>query len=216
MNNFNDVSYKEIPTDEECMINAVKIAELIGEPASKVRKWAEYHEDNLYIKKVNGKFVYTQKSVEQFKLIQKLQQEKHMTHEQIKQYMKKHGLEYGKYSTGLINPNDPFGYDVLSTVLAQKTEIKLQEFMHTFMQHLEQQNIKFANDILFNVEETVQERIAESMKDVNSELQDIKKEIAVTKDMNEKLDFLKASMEQRKETNKESNKKTFWQRIFFR
>lgn len=231
MDKFNDVEYRPIPNDDECMVTAVKIGEILNEPASRIRKWAEYHEDNLYIKKINGRFVYTQKSIKQFEFIKDLKQNKGMTHEQIKQYMSKHGIETENFSTGVINPNDPFGYEVLSSALAQKTETKLNEFMNMFIQYQEANNIKLTESIKLDVEQTVQEQLKESMKDVNKQLEkqkeqneillkyvdSIQKEVSVTKEMNEKMDFLKNAMEERKKENElevNEEKQSFWSRLF--
>ena len=70
--NFYDVPYHIIPNDEECVINASQIGKRIGEAPSTIRTWANQYEEYLYIKKVNGRFVYTEKSVIQFEFIKKL------------------------------------------------------------------------------------------------------------------------------------------------
>lgn len=252
MDKFNDVEYKSIPKDEECMVTAVKIGEILNEPASRIRKWAEYHEDNLYIKKVNGRFVYTQKSIKQFEFIKDLKQNKGMTHEQIKQYMKKHGIECEKFSSGIINPNDPFGYEVLSSAIAQETENKLKEFMGMFIQYQEKNNIELVNLIKSDIEQIEQsvddrlklseekitnqtEKIQENIKTNNQELlkeineqkeqnkklleyvDSIQKEVAITREMNEKMDFMKNAMEERKKENQleiSSEKQSFWSKFF--
>lgn len=205
MEKYSDVEFHEIPKDEECIVTAVKIGEIIGEPASTIRKWAEYHEDNLYIKKINGRFVYTQKSIKQFEFIQDLKKNKNMTHEQIRQYMEKYKFSEENEISSLINPKDPFGYEILSSALAQQTEDKLKLFMNQFMTYIEEVNERNANRIKEDIEQTVQEQIKESMKE-------IKKEISVTKEMNDKLDKLRLAMEERKEKNREN--KGFWSKLF--
>lgn len=243
MDKFNDVEYRHIPTDEECFVTAVKIGDVIEEPASTIRKWAEYHEDNLYIKKINGRYAYTQRSIEQFQFIKKLKKENKMTHEQIKIYMEKHGTKWGDYSNGLINPDDPFGYEVLSVAIAQQTENKLKEFMTMFVQYQKNNNVELINTIKSNLdeleqnvddrlkisEEQTKETIRTNNESVISKLNDqeiqnvkilnhiesIQKEIAKTKDMNEKLDNIRESMEKRK--NESSNvKKSIWNKLFRR
>ncbi|WP_252251373.1 MerR family transcriptional regulator [Clostridium sp. VAP52] len=202
MNKYTDVNYKEIPKDEECYVTAVKIAEDLELPASKIRKWAEYHEDNLYIKKTKGRFSYTEKSIEQFRLIKELKFNKGMTHEQIKQYMSKRGRNLGEYDGGLINPQDPFGYDVLATKISMKNEQMLKDFFNTFMQYQQQENSKFIDCIRDEVSLTTQEQVKESMSMIESQLQlqkednvklnkqieEMKKELALTKESNEKLE----------------------------
>lgn len=202
MNAYNDVEFKEIPKDEECYVTAVKIGEIIGEPASRVRKWAEYHEDNLYIKKVNGRFVYTEKSIEQFKFIQALKQEKNMTHEQIKQHMKKHGMHYSQYDGGLIDPKDPFGYEGLSTAIAQKTQNQLNEFLANFIKYQEQNNVELINSVKTEVEQTVHEQLEDSMRDIEKELQEQKEE---NKKLSEQLEKVQDELSIAKEASIKSS-----------
>jgi hypothetical protein len=226
---YNDVEFKEIPKDEECMVTAVKIGEIINEPASRVRKWAEYHEDNLYIKKVNGRFAYTQKSIDQFKFIKELKQEKNMTHEQIRQHMNKHGMQYSQYDGGLIDPKDPFGYEALSSAISQKTEKQLKEFLVNFVQYQEKNNKELVKAVTIEVEQTVQEQLEDSMSGIQKELESqreenkklseqlnsIQKEIAVTQDLNLKMDNLKILMEQRKkESEEQPQHQGFFEKLF--
>lgn len=226
---YNDVEFKEIPTNEECMVTAVKIGEIIGEPASRIRKWAEYHEDNLYIKKTNGRFAYTQKSIEQFKFIKELKQEKNMTHEQIRQHMNKHGIHYSRYDGGLIDPKDPFGYEALASAISQKTQNELKDFLSNFITYQEDNNKKLAESIKTEVEQTVQEQLEDSMNGIKQELELqrqensklsnqltlIQQEIAVTQDLNSKMDNLKQLMEERKKESEEQSKNQgFFSKLF--
>ena len=197
---YNDVEYIEIPTNEECMVTAVKIGEILEEPPSRIRKWAEYHEDNLYVKKVNGRFAYTQKSIDQFKFIKDLKLNKNMTHEQIKQHMHKHGMQYSKYDGGLIDPKDPFGYEALSSAISQKTENQLKEFLVKFVEYQDHNNKELIKSITSEVEQTVQDQIEESMSEIEKELElqkesnkqlsqqlsDVQQELSLTKETNQK------------------------------
>jgi len=215
IDNYNDVEFKEIPKDEECMTTAVKIGEIIEEPASRIRKWAEYHEDNLYIKKINGRFAYTQKSVEQFKFIKDLKQNKNMTHEQIRQHMQKHGMHYSKYDGGLIDPRDPFGYEALSSAISQKTQEQLKEFLTNFIQYQEQSNQNLVKAVTLEVEQTVQDLVEESISGIEKELESqkennrilsqqlsiIQQELEVTQNINKKLEYKLESQSEQIKTN---------------
>jgi len=197
---YNDVEFKEIPTNEECMVTAVKIGEILGEPSSRIRKWAEYHEENLYVKKINGRFAYTQKSIDQFKFIKDLKLNKNMTHEQIKQHMHKHGMQYSQYDGGLIDPKDPFGYEALSSAISQKTQEQLKEFLVNFIQYQENNNGNLVKSITSEVEQTVQEQISESMGSIEKELQE-------QKENNQKLSQQLINVEKELVITKEENKK---------
>lgn len=206
MDKFNDVRFTQLPKDEECMVTAVKIGELIDEPTSTVRKWAEYHADNLYIKKIEGKFRYTIRSVDEFKFIQDCVRNKKMTHAQVKEHMSQHGSNYSQFDGGLLDPKDPFGYKALSASIAIENKKQLQDFMMSFVEYQENSHRKLIDELKGEVSDIVQETIEESLKG-------FKEELNATKETNEKIDRLRESMEQRKK--EENNKKKSWfKRIF--
>lgn len=206
MEKFNDTEFKELPKDEECMVTAVKIGEILNEPAHTIRKWAEYHEENMYIKKINGRFAYTQESIEQFKFVKDLVRNKNMTHEQVRQHMNKHGSQYSQYDGGLIDTKDPLGYKALSSAIALENQKQLQVFMENFIQYQEENNKKIMFELKREVAITAQEVIEESLKT-------FKEELLITRETNEKIDKLRESMEMRKE---ESEKKGLFSRFFTR
>lgn len=209
MDKFNDVEYRELPEDEECMVTAVKIGELLKEPVSTIRKWAEYHENNLYIKKIEGKFRYTLRSVDEFKFIQDCIRNKKMTHAQVKDHMKKHGTNYSQFDGGLLDPKDPMGFTALSASLALENKKQLLAFMNSFVEYQNENNQALIESIKKEVSTTVQETIEESLKE-------FKDELSVTKDLNEKLDRLRESMEHRKDESNKNKKIGFFSWIFKR
>jgi hypothetical protein len=146
---------------------------------------------------------------------------KNMTHEQIYQHMKKHGMQYSQYDGGLIDPKDPFGYEALSSAISQKTEKQLKEFLVNFVQYQEKNNKELVKAVTIEVEQTVQEKIEDSMSGIQKELElqreenkklseqlnSIQQEITVTQELNEKMDSIKQSMEQRKKESEEQQPK---------
>lgn len=202
-----DASYYQVPTDEECVLNAVQLGKLIDEPATTIRTWAGLHEQWLYIKKINDRFVYTQASIDQFKFIKDLCRHKNFTHKQISEHLSKHGFNYSQYDSGLVDPKDPLGYTALSSSLALENAKQLKKFMEKFVEFQKENNKILIKEMKKEVSTTVEEKIEESLKD-------FKEELAVTKEINETLDNLRTKMEERKKVEEERNEnKGFFSRF---
>lgn len=218
---YNDVNYSNLPSDDECILNAVQISKLVGEPASTIRTWAERHQNNLYIKKINGRFVYTNASVEQFRFIKSLCREKKMTHDQIEEHLNKKGFQYQKYDGGLINPEDPLGYEALASQIMIKNQDMMKQFLVEFVKYQEQFKEEIKSDIKSEVAITVDDRMESNL---NSFKEDLKEEFKSYIDQrefdyknrdNEIIDSLKKHMEESQRKFEENNaKKSFWSRIF--
>lgn len=217
---YNDVNYSNLPSDDECMLNAVQISKIVGEPASTIRTWAERHQNNLYIKKINGRFVYTQASVDQFKFIKILCREKNMTHEQIYDHISKKGFEYQKYDSGLINPEDPLGYEALASQIMLKNQNMLKEFMVEFVKYQEQREDSLIAKINNEVAITVDERLDEKLDNFKSDLLQAvvdQKELEFKQRDEILLDNLRKHMEEnQKKFEEQQSKKSFWSRLFKR
>lgn len=254
---YSDVSFKPIPTDEECVVNAVQIGKMIDEPPHTIRSWANEFEDYLYIKKMNGRFLYTQKSVEQFEFIKTLRREKNFSIEQIRQQLKLTGYNYNPKENGLINPNDVNFIESISADISIKIKNELGNFLAEMFAKQNDLTKEYISNIQTNIEQTVQdqlensekklndsfnekitnqtEKIQENIKTNNQELlkeineqkeqnkklleyvDSIQKEVAITREMNEKMDFMKNAMEERKKENQleiSSEKQSFWSKLF--
>ncbi|NFT08132.1 MerR family transcriptional regulator [Clostridium botulinum] len=199
---YTDVSYFHVPEDSECVLNAVQLSKLIDEPDTTVRSWADKHQQFLYIKKINNRFVYTQASVNQFKFIKDLCRNKNFTHKQISEHIKQHGFKYQSYDSGLVNPEDPLGFQALSSALALENKKQLQEFLSSFIEYHQQENNKLVESIKSEISLTVQDQMEISMSTIKSQLQlqkedniklnrqleEMKKELVLTKESNEKLE----------------------------
>lgn len=226
---YNDVNYSNLPSNDECILNAVQISKLVGEPASTIRSWAEKHQNNLYIKKINGRFVYTSASVEQFRFIKSLCREKKMTHDQIEEHLNKKGFQYQKYDGGLINPEDPLGYEALASQIMIKNQDMMKQFLMEFVKYQEDFKEEIKSDIKSEVAITVDDRMESNLNEFKDgfkeELkEDLKQEFQAYIDQreldyknrdNEMIDLLKKHMEDSQRKFEENNvKKSFWSRIF--
>jgi len=213
------VGYINVPEDDECLITAVHISKIIEEPPHTIRSWADEFEDFLYIKKINGRFSYTNKSIEQFEFIKKLRREKNFSIKQIKDQLRIKGFHYEDNESGLINTDDINLMESIKVDIGIEVKNQLKDFLNVFMEAQSIENTKMINSIKTDVEQTVQEQISESMsgiekqlkeqKEVNQKLSNqlisIQKELAVTHDLNNKMDNLKLLMEQRKKESEEQN-----------
>jgi len=226
---FSDTSYFQVPEDNECILNAVQLGKLIDEPATTIRSWADKHDKYLYIKKVNDRFVYTQASIEQFKFIKDLCRNKNFTHKQITDHIKQHGFEYSKYDSGLVDIKDPLGYQALASALALENQKQLKQFLTDFVQYQEESHEKLIESVKTEVEQTVQEQLEESMSGIQKELElqreenkklsnqidDMHREIAVTNDLNNRINHALENMEQRKKEFEEKQEpKSIFSKIF--
>lgn len=231
MDNYNDVGYTNIPDDDECLITAVHISKIIEEPPHTIRSWADEFEDYLYIKKINGRFSYTNKSIEQFEFIKKLRREKNFSIKQIKDQLRIKGFHYEDNENGLINTDDINLMESIKVDIGIEVKNQLKDFLNMFIEAQQFENTKMINSIKTEVEQTVQEQIQESMSGIEKELQeqkesneklsqqltDIQQELAVTHDLNDKMDNLKLLMEQRKKENEEKQEqesKGFLSKLF--
>lgn len=152
---FTDVDFEEI--DPDVTYTAVQVAKIIQEDISTVRSWCSNSafEEELNIKRVNGRRIYSSKDIENLKFIKALR-EKGMPIKQIKQYISKQGFRYREYDSGLIDPKDPMGFDVLADRILEKNNLHMEEFLKKLIQH----NEDFKNELL------------EQQRKINEELRD--------------------------------------------
>lgn len=214
--NYTDVNYSKVPEDDECILNAVQIGKMVGEPDYTIRLWANMHEDFLSVKKINGKFAYTQKSVSEFKFIQSLIRDKKFTHELVHEQLSKRGFEYEKYDSGLINPNDPLGFEALATQLAIKNGEQLKEFLVKFMEYQENFKTELKEELKSEIAISVDEHLEDKLNEFKNDMQIFidERELEYKKQDEERISMLKAHMEDTKKKNEEENtKKGFWSRI---
>lgn len=226
MDNFNDVKFKPIPKDDECIVNAVQIGKRIDEPPHTIRTWAEDFQDFLYIKKVNGRWQYTETSVEQFEIIKKLRRERNFSIPQIKELIKRNG--FANNGTELVG-KDTFDMEYITSILTQSNQKMMQNLIHLMIT----QQQEFARELLNQIEEktstVVQENVEESINNFKSELysqlQDISDNIAVTQDKIDKQERDSAKIvsdmrnllaEHKREFEETKQKNSFFNRLFHR
>jgi DNA-binding transcriptional MerR regulator len=170
---FTDVDYEEI--QEDVYYTAVQVASIIGVDVSVIRSWTkpDAFENELDIKRVNGRRVFTKQDIENIKFIKDLRDKKYPV-KQIKEVIAKKGFKYAEYDSGLIDPKDPFGFDALSIKITEENKKQLK----IFIQELINENNKLINTVdnkVNRIEEIALDQ-EESMKNIQKELQEQKEE----------------------------------------
>ncbi|MBS5307756.1 helix-turn-helix domain-containing protein [Clostridium sp.] len=133
--NFTDVSYSELKDD--IYYTAVQVAEILNEPVTTIRNWAkdESFGDLLELKRENGRRKYTKKDIDNLKFIKELVDKKY-SYTQIREIISKRGFSFGEYNSGLINPNDPLGFEALAIQITQKQDEKLEIMKNQILDNL--------------------------------------------------------------------------------
>ena len=197
---YTDVSYKIVPEDEDCILNAVQIGKIIDEPASTVRTWAKECEDYLYIKRINGSLRYTQASIQQFQDIKVWRREKDYPFDVIREIMKKRGEGFGEFNGGLIDPKDPLGYEVLAEKILQKNEKMLKSMFLAFDNRLAKRESEMLNKINEMTSLTVQEVLEANLPSLSSDV--INKITAEIKQTNSSIQEVATDIEDYLDKNK--------------
>jgi len=134
--NFDDVSYVGVPDDSECIKNAVQIGKELDIPPHVIRSWADEFEEFLYVKKINGRLTYTQKSVDQFEWI-KAMRDKGYGIKHIREQLKVKGFTDNN-DLGLINTNDISLMESIRTDVGIEVKNQLKDFLMEFKNLQEQ------------------------------------------------------------------------------
>jgi vacuolar-type H+-ATPase subunit I/STV1 len=191
MDVYNDVSYIAVPRDEECVLNAVQIGKLIDEPPTTIRDWANNYANHLYIKKINGRFTYTEASVDQFKIIKILVRDKGFSHKQIKEHIERCGFKYSKNDSGLISPENQLPFQAVAESLALENKKQFENFLIQFVQKQQETQNEFFERMKIENAITIQETIESELQ---KHIESIQDELKNTQEMIKKETKLHESM----------------------
>lgn len=170
MDKYNDVSFKVVPSDEECVVNAVQIGKRIEEPPHTIRCWADEFQDFLYIKKINGRWQYTETSVSQFKIIKTLRRDKNLSIAQIKDLIKKNGFKNHYDADGGVEARDTFDIEYITAILTQSNEKLLTAFMNALVNQQAQYKADLLNSIRQEVSIAIQENLEVNIGDLTNKI----------------------------------------------
>ena len=199
------------PVENQIYLTAPDVAREINDDEKRVRHWGDAFGDikQCGVFKINGRKKYTPQTIEAFKFIKELIDNKGFSHAQIRDYIQRNGFKNENDEIeGLVNTNDPLGYQALATALTVECRNLLDKYNNDTQAALN----NFANTIM----ETITTQVALTVDDVISEKMEQQKkelleELSITKETNEKIDLLKSMMEERKKEN--TKKRNWWRRI---
>lgn len=235
--NIVDIEFQE--AENEIYITAPQLAQKINDTDIRVRHWADKFGDLIGIEKINGRKKYKESDIPSFAFIKDLIDSKNFSHEQVRNYIEKHGFKYAEYDSGLVNPKDPLGFQALASALSVEVDNKLSKFSDEFTKQFiekisntlvenlynqQQMNIELKAEIEASVDNIISEKLQSlSLKVENS----IENQLQMQIDEQERrfierdiknIELIKQHMDERKKENEieKQNKKGFWSRIFGR
>lgn len=211
MNDIIDIEdYSEV--ESQIYLTAPEVAKEINDDEKRVRHWGDVFGDlkQCGVYKINGRKKYTQQTIEAFKFIKELKDSKGFSHVQIREYIQKNGFKNEKGEIeGLVESNDSLGYQALASALMVECKNLLDKYNNDTKTALNE----FANIVM----DTINTQVALTVDDVVTEKleiqkQELLKEILLTKEIDEKINFIKTTLEEQQKIEK-NKKKTFWNRI---
>ena len=144
MEDFTDVDYIELNLPDDIYLTAVDVAKILKIDVSVLRSWTkpETFENELNIKRVNGRRVFTKQDVENLQFIKNLR-DKNYQIKLIKEWVSKKGFKYAEYDGGLIDTKDPMGFNALAESIMSKNKEQLM----LFVQEIIKENVNLINTV---------------------------------------------------------------------
>lgn len=216
---FTDVSYTELRGD--IYYTAVQVAEILNEPVTTIRGWAkdESFGDLLELKRDNGRRKYTKKDIDNLRFIKELLNKKY-SYEQIRELISKRGFNFGEYNAGLIDQNDPLGFEALAIKITQKQDEKLEIMQNSIIDNMNEFMIAFAeaqnqrlNLALDEFNQSLDFKLEKHEKYIESVIDEM--EMNQKSRDNEMIDKLHRNLEERQK-NQNEQKKRWFSKIFKR
>jgi DNA-binding transcriptional MerR regulator len=159
---------------------------------------------------------YTKDDIDKLKFIKHLIRTDGLTLKQVEEYCSSKGFDEKQ---GLVDINNPLAVKTFISGLTdemdkkfieiQNSVIKQQQMMiDSLKEIIVSNNIELKNDIIKTVDEVVSDKM-------DGYFDSLQQELAVTQELNSKMDNLKELMEQRKkESEEQSQPKSFLEKIF--
>lgn len=213
-----DVDYQDV--GDEVYLTAPQVAQKIKDTEIRVRHWAdaEVFGDLIGIEKLNGRKRYKESDVWKFAFIKDLLDNKNFKHDQARIYISKHGFKYAEYDSGLVDPKDPLGFQVLASALSVEVHKELDSFKKDLITEVINQvddrlkkyimiqgeaiNDVFSNTIL-KVDEVVSEKLEENSKEISNKIDEsTEKSVQMQQENKKLLEEVALTVNEMKETDK--------------
>lgn len=202
-----------------------QVATILSQPDSKIRYYTNVFDEILNIEISNKQRRYTDQDIDKLRFLIELKQEG-MTIKQIQEYCQQVDFENSKEIQ--IKETNPLSIKSMAKALLEEQSKLMMEMQEQIIQQQQimiddlksiiierEENLK--KDLSITIDDVISDKMEQISQNIDDKLDSIQKEVAVTKEMNEKMDFLKNAMEERKkETQLEANeeKQSFWSKLF--
>lgn len=227
---FVEVDSEEILKDKEIKREPLyytrsQVAKILGEKESTVSYWGKEFQSLLNIKIINMTKKYTKTNIENLIFIQKLLREDRLTIEQVKQYCSEKGFDN---ESGLIDTSNPLAIKTFISAMTSEMDKKILDMQNSIIK--QQQNMidnlnkmlveredQLKESISITIDDVISDKMEQISENIDNKLDLIQKEVAVTRDLNEKMDFMKNAMEERKKENQlatSTEKQHWWSKLF--
>lgn len=201
---------------EPLYYNTMQVSKIIDENDSTIRYWSKVFQPILNIKISNKMKRYTKDDIDKLKFIKHLIRNDGLTLKQVEEYCSSKGFDEKQ---GSVDINNPLAVKTFISGLTdemdkkfieiQNSVIKQQQMMiDSLKEIIVSNNIELKNDIVKTVDEVVSDKM-------DGYFDSLQQEIAVTKDLNSKMDNLKQLMEERKkESEEQEQNQGFFGKLF--
>lgn len=204
-----------------------QVANVLNQPDSKIRYYTNVFDEILNIEVSNKQRRYTEQDIDKLRFLIELKQEG-MTIKQIQEYCQQVDFENSKDIQ--IKETNPLSIKGMAKALLeeqaklisemQQEIIKQQQAMiDDLNERLLEREEQLKESISITVDDVISEKINEMNKNIDDKLDSIQKEVAVTRELNEKMDIIKNNMEERKKENQlkiNTEKQSFLSKLFKR
>jgi DNA-binding transcriptional MerR regulator len=214
--NIIDTSFEEVASalEEDNQINGrpfyyntMQVADKLEENDSTIRYWSKVFQPILNIKLSNKMKRYTDDDIDKLKFIKNLIRSDGLTIKQVIEYCSSKGFSD---KDGILDVNNPLAVKTFITGLTDEMDKKFIEMQNITIKQ-QQDLINNLKDIIITNNISIKEDIIRTVDEVVSDKMDgyfdsLQKELAVTQELNSKMDSIKQSMEQRKKKAEEQPK----------
>jgi phosphoribosyl 1,2-cyclic phosphodiesterase len=182
------------------------LADKLEENDSTIRYWSKVFQPILNIKLSNKMKRYTDDDIDKLKFIKNLIRSDGLTIKQVIEYCSSKGFSD---KDGILDVNNPLAVKTFITGLTDEMDKKFIEMQNITIKQ-QQDLINNLKDIIIANNLSIKDDIIKTVDEVVSDKMDgyfdsLQRELAVTQELNEKMDNLKELMEKRKKESEEQN-----------
>ena len=209
--NIIDVGFEEVKSDKDEKIYKTlsEVARLLNEPDATVRVWCNHFNEALQIERSGRNRMFKQKNIDDLLLVKSLIRDKGFKHTQVLEYLLKR--KYGNENELVVTEENPLALKAISVALSEEIKPLLEAYRETILEEISitlTENDRNRKLELEEFKNSISEIVEKQLDFI-----DTKEQEAKDRD-NEILDFLKNSMENRQQNEKQDKKGGIFSRFF--